>query len=608
MYGFIRVAAAVPHITPADVEANAKEISALIAKAKRQGVRLAVFPELVLSGCTVSDLLSQKALTEAAERKIGEIAALTDGIAVAVGFPYLYDGNVSSVIAVMNGGRVVAIVPKNECVGARMFRPLKADSVNVCGQTVPCGEELVFCDETERGFSFAVETGSALKKETLFAAKAVCLPLALAETADTAEYRRTLAKGLSLSSACAYICADCSFGESSTDNVYSGHRLIAENGKITEESGLFTDGLTLIDIDIETTDRIRSERGLFADTSAVRRVFVSTKDSCGKPLRKIPRAPFLPEDESGETEEKIMQIQTAGLKRRMEACGCKKLLVGVSGGLDSALALLIACRAARDRKDVIAVTMPCFGSSARTKTSAKELSKSLGVDFREISIEKSVSLHLKDIGHDENVKNAAYENSQARERTQVLLDLANDEGGLVVGTGDMSELALGFTTYNGDQMSSYGVNGSVPKTLVKRLVLYCAEKLGGQTGETLRTIAGTAISPELLPPEKGKIAQKTEDIIGKYVYHDFFLYYGIRWGFSPKKVMCLALCAFGEKEKEDIKSAMKIFYGRFFSQQFKRSCMPDGAAVGELSLSPRRGFLMPSDAVAELWLKEVESL
>lgn len=623
MYGFVRVAAATPLVTVADVKANEKEIIRLIESAKEKGVSLVVFPELALCGYTVGDLLLQSTLLNACEQALLRIAEHTDGIAAVVGTPISAGGKLYDAAAVLSGGKIIGAAVKanipNYCefYEARYFASSGAPkSIEIGGAEVPFGFGLVFREKSDPRFSFGVEicedmwvASSPSAKLARGGANIICNPSASVETVGKAEFRRTLVKAHSAKLLSGYVYADCGTGESTTDCVFAGHRIIAEDGALVADSGLFSEGLTVSEIDVEKLDFSRRQTNTFTSCDdGITYVTFEAKDFKDGLNRRISPTPFLPEEGDGERAELILSLQTEGLKKRMSASHSENLVVGISGGLDSALALLVAVRAAKAPENVTAITMPCFGTGERTLKNARALCAALGVNFREIPIKEAVKKHFEDIGHDADKHDTVYENSQARERTQVLMDIANGMGALVVGTGDMSELALGWTTYNGDHMSSYGVNGSIPKTLVKYLVLYVANRLGGAAGKALGDIADTEISPELLPPASGKITQKTEEILGKYAYHDFFLYHVVRWGRSPEKIMYLAGQAFGKERRSEIKAAMKVFYSRFFSQQFKRSCIPDGAKVGTVSLSPRSDFRMPSDAVAALWLEEVEKL
>lgn len=614
MYGLVKVAAVTPKVTVGDVEKNAEEIARLIEEAKGRGVRLAVFPELSLCGYTAGDLAFHSVLLDACKSALKKLASICVGIVAVVGLPLSADGKMFDVAAVLGDGKILGIVPKSSlsngggsCESRYFCKGTGIDSVTLMGGEIPFGNGLIFHDRSETEFAFRVDIGDSFRDSSLSGVNIICKPSASLETVGKAKTRRTILLGHSASSAVGYIYASCGCGESTTDCVYGGHRMIAENGEMLAESGLLTDGLTVADLDVGKSEFLRRSAGAVVSDGSVRRIAFETKDT-GRLHRKYSPVPFLPQADEKEFTESLLALQAAGLKRRMNAVGTDKLIIGISGGLDSALALLVAAKAVDNIKDLTAVTMPCFGTGKRTLTNARKLCEALGVNFKEISIEDSVKKHFEDIGHDINVKNTAYENAQARERTQVLLDMSNDSGALVVGTGDLSELALGWATYNGDHMSSYGVNASVPKTLVRFIVSEYANICGGETGRILKDIAATEISPELLPPTNGKISQKTEDIIGRYEYHDFFIYHGLQYGFSPKKIMYIALNAFGESKREEIKKALKIFWSRFFTQQFKRSCMPDGAKVTSVSLSPRTDWKMPSDASTKLWLKEIDEL
>lgn len=623
MNGFVRVASATPPMQLGNVNYNAGEIAKQITQAKEAGVQLIVFPELALSGYTMGDLFLQSALISECERGLQELLPLSCGIAVVVGLPAAHMGKLYNVAAVLNGGKIIAAVPKmnlpnySEFYEARIFAPGdKLTHISLCGNTVRCGAGLVMQDANCPEFTFGVEicedmwvAHSPSVQLVKGGANIICNPSASVEVVGKAEFRRLLIKGHSSKLIAGYIYSDCGCSESSTDSVFAGHRIIAEDGTLLKESALFSEGLTITEIDVQRLGFSRRQASTFtSDFNAIEYVPFSSTDFCADLIRPVSPLPFLPPEGDRDRAEFILSLQAAGLKRRIQAAHAQRVVVGVSGGLDSALALLVAVRSVEQPQDVLAITMPCFGTGERTKKNAKALCAALGVELREIPISQSVKRHFLDIGHDENVKNSVYENAQARERTQVLMDIANGVNGIVVGTGDMSELALGWATYNGDHMSSYGVNASLPKTLVKYLVRSHAQRLGKEAQKVLEDIADTQISPELLPPENGEISQKTEDILGKYEYHDFFLYYAIRWGFEPDKVLYLALQAFGKNCKKEILAAMKVFYSRFFSQQFKRSCLPDGVKVGTVSLSPRSDFRMPSDACAKLWLDRVEQL
>ena len=601
-HGFVKVAAATPELRVADVLFNWKKIAETIAKADKEGVQLLVFPELSLCGY----------------RKL----------LVFVGVPVRLGGVLYNCAAAVCDGKVLAFVPKThlpnyaEFYEKRNFQPYTGENAQVefFGEKIPFGNKIIFADENEKDFTVAAELCEDLwvpnppSAAHAHAGANIIVNLSASdETAGKAEYRRLLVRAQSAKTVSGYVYADAGDGESTTDMAFSGHNIIAENGEILKESVLFENGMIVSEIDAEKLSFERRRINTYYDGRDLAGycVLPFRAGRGGEKLtRPVARLPFVPQGGAlDERAELILSIQSAGLKKRLAHTGAKTAVLGISGGLDSALALLVTVRAFRklgkDLKDVVAVTMPCFGTTDKTFNNSLALMRELGVTSRTVNIADSVRAHFKDIGHDESVKNAAYENAQARMRTMVLMDIANDTGGIVVGTGDLSELALGWATYNGDHMSMYGVNASVPKTLVKYLIAYEADRLGGKLKETLYDILNTESSPE--PPEDGKIAQNTEELVGPYELHDFYLYYAIRWGFSPKKVLFLAEKAFGGVyDGETIKKWLVRFYRRFFSQQFKRSCLPDGVKVGSVSLSPRGDWRMPSDASAESWLKELE--
>ena len=631
-HGFVKVAAVTPALRVADVRFNAENISRAIGEAEKAGVQLLVFPELSLCGYTCGDLFGQKVLLDDCFAFLRTIAEETKDkkMLVFVGVPVRLGGVLYNCAAALNGGRVLAFIPKThlpnyaEFYEKRNFQPYAGENTEIVfyGDRVPFGNKIVFAEEKEADFTVSAELCEDLwvpappSAAHAHAGANIIVNLSASdETAGKAEYRRLLVRSQSAKTVSGYVYADAGEGESSTDMAFSGHNIISENGEILKESVLFENGMIVSEIDAEKLSFERRRINTFydgRDLGGYRTISFKASSRGEKLTRPVARLPFVPQGGAlGERAELILSIQAAGLGKRLAHTGARAAVLGISGGLDSALALLVTVRAfkklGRDLKDIIAVTMPCFGTTDKTYNNSLALMRALGVTFKTVNIADSVRAHFKDIGHDEGVKNAAYENAQARMRTMVLMDIANDAGGLVVGTGDLSELALGWATYNGDHMSMYGVNASVPKTLVKYLISYEAERLGGQLKETLEDILNTEISPELLPPEDGKIAQKTEELVGPYELHDFYLYYAIRWGFSPKKVLFLAETAFaGIYEKEVIKKWLVSFYKRFFSQQFKRSCLPDGVKVGSVSLSPRGDWRMPSDACVQSWLKELE--
>ena len=634
--GFFRVAAATPAVRAAQVAGNLRSIKELIFQAAEEGCGLVCFPELAVTAYTCGDLFRDAALLAAAEQGLAQLLEDTKELDIlcAVGVPVPWEGALYNCAALFHRGRLLGLPAKEhipnygEFYEARHFTPAP-DPVTVayCGQKVPLGKGLLFPCENVPGLTVAVElcedlwgaqppSAALAQNGATVVANASCSD----ETIGKAEYRRDLVKMWSGHLLCAYVYADGGPGESTTDMVFAGHDLIAENGAVLGESQLFTHGLTTADIDLERLVQERRRMNTWQDRrdSAVVRVPFRYREETlqnFQPRRKFSPAPFVPRDQEGLTSrcQLILTMQAQGLATRLSHIGCKSAVIGLSGGLDSTLALLVTVRAfdrlRLDRKGIYAVSMPCFGTTGRTKSNAQKIAEELGVDFREVSIEKAVRQHFADIGQDMDCLDAAFENSQARERTQVVMDLANRVGGIAIGTGDLSELALGWATYNGDHMSMYGVNASVPKTLVRYLVRYEAEHSGERLAQALFDVLDTPVSPELLPPKDGEISQKTEELVGPYELHDFFLYYMLRFGFAPGKIYRMACRAFeGAYAPETIKRWLATFYRRFFSQQFKRSCLPDGPKVGSVTLSPRGDLRMPSDASAQLWLEEIEKL
>ena len=634
--GFFRVAAATPAVRAAQVAGNLRSIKELIFQAAEEGCGLVCFPELAVTAYTCGDLFRDAALLAAAEQGLARLLEDTKELDIlcAVGLPVPWEGALYNCAALFHRGRLLGLPAKEripnygEFYEARHFTPAP-DPVTVayCGQKVPLGKGLLFPCENVPGLTVAAElcedlwgaqppSAALAQNGATVVANASCSD----ETIGKAEYRRDLVKMWSGHLLCAYVYADGGPGESTTDMVFAGHDLIAENGAVLGESQLFTHGLTTADIDLERLVQERRRMNTWQDRrdSAVVRVPFRYREETlqnFQPRRKFSPAPFVPRDQEGLTSrcQLILTMQAQGLATRLSHIGCKSAVIGLSGGLDSTLALLVTVRAfdslRLDRKGIYAVSMPCFGTTGRTKSNAQKIAEELGVDFREVSIEKAVRQHFVDIGQDMDCLDAAFENSQARERTQVVMDLANRVGGIAIGTGDLSELALGWATYNGDHMSMYGVNASVPKTLVRYLVRYEAEHSGERLAQALFDVLDTPVSPELLPPKDGEISQKTEELVGPYELHDFFLYYMLRFGFAPGKIYRMACRAFeGAYAPETIKRWLATFYRRFFSQQFKRSCLPDGPKVGSVTLSPRGDLRMPSDASSQLWLEEIEKL
>lgn len=644
-HGFIKVCAATPEIRVADVKYNSSLIISAIKESAANGSRLTVFPELCLCGYTCGDLFNQSVLLNACETAIDEITKSTKGLKtlVFVGAPFSNGGKLYNCAFVINNGLILGIVPKTylpnygEFYEKRYFCPApdKLEYIEYKGNgenyTIGFGTQQIFKADNCRNFSVACEICEDLwaplspSVNHVGAGADIIVNLSCSdETVGKADYRRNLIKTQSAKLVCGYVYCDAGDGESTTDMVFSGHNLICENGSILSESKLFENGLLYGEIDTEflSIERKRIASGYFRNNNSNCDIckndyYIAKFEAEDKPFditRNYSKTPFVPEDgiKLKERTELILTIQQKGLEKRLKHVGCKSVVLGVSGGLDSALALLVACRTFAslgwDKKNIIAVSMPAFGTTEKTKSNALKLIAALGATSRVIPVGDTVLKHFKDIGHDADNKNVTYENAQARMRTMVLMDIANDENGIVLGTGDLSELALGWATYSGDHMSMYGVNASVPKTLVKHLIAYEAEKLGGETNKILTDILNTEISPELLPPDKnGNIAQKTEDIVGPYVLHDFFIYYSLRCGFSPSKIKFLAVKSFkGVYDEETIDKWLKSFYKRFFKHQFKRSCAPDGVKVGSVSLSPRADLRLPSDAVSALWLDELK--
>lgn len=639
--GFVKVCCATPKIKVADVDHNVNEIIKLMYDASENGAKVIVFPELCITGYTCQDLFLQGKLLDKALEGLDRIIDATNGIdaLVFVGTPLEVDGKLYNTAAAIFAGHILAFIPKKnlpnyaEYYEARHFYPGFSDPVCIGykGQDVVIGQNVIFTTPAVKGLQIACEICEDLwvadtpsTRHAMNGANLIVNLSAGNEIIGKAEYRRMLVKATSARLVCGYVYCDAGDGESTQDLVFPGHNLIAENGTLLSESKCFKTNTIYADIDVE---RLRTERRRITtfnvndpsqviDNNNYAKITFDIEQKETRLDRQFYRFPFVPADDKERNErcEHILSIQSEGLKKRLLHTGAKKAVIGLSGGLDSTLALLVMAKAfdlcGLDRSGIIAVTMPCFGTTDRTYNNALTLAKTLNTTLREINIEKAVRVHFEDIGHDENDLSVTYENCQARERTQVLMDIANKEGGLVIGTGDMSELALGWATYNGDHMSMYGVNAGVPKTLVRHLVKYYADTCKNNAlSEALLDVLNTPVSPELLPPKDGDISQKTEDLVGPYELHDFFLYYMLRCGFAPSKVYRVAKQAFeGVYDEETILKWLKTFYRRFFTQQFKRSCLPDGPKVGAVALSPRGDLRMPSDAVSKLWLDELEAL
>ena len=639
--GFVKVCCATPKIKVADVDHNVNEIIKLMYDASENGAKVIVFPELCITGYTCQDLFLQGKLLDKALEGLDRIIDATNGIdaLVFVGTPLEVDGKLYNTAAAIFAGHILAFIPKKnlpnyaEYYEARHFYPGFSDPVCIGykGQDVVIGQNVICTTPAVKGLQIACEICEDLwvadtpsTRHAMNGANLIVNLSAGNEIIGKAEYRRMLVKATSARLVCGYVYCDAGDGESTQDLVFPGHNLIAENGTLLSESKCFKANTIYADIDVE---RLRTERRRITtfnvndpsqviDNNNYAKITFDIEQKETRLDRQFYRFPFVPADDKERNErcEHILSIQSEGLKKRLLHTGAKKAVIGLSGGLDSTLALLVMAKAfdlcGLDRSGIIAVTMPCFGTTDRTYNNALTLAKTLNTTLREINIEKAVRVHFEDIGHDENDLSVTYENCQARERTQVLMDIANKEGGLVIGTGDMSELALGWATYNGDHMSMYGVNAGVPKTLVRHLVKYYADTCKNNAlSEALLDVLNTPVSPELLPPKDGDISQKTEDLVGPYELHDFFLYYMLRCGFAPSKVYRVAKQAFeGVYDEETILKWLKTFYRRFFTQQFKRSCLPDGPKVGAVALSPRGDLRMPSDAVSKLWLDELEAL
>ena len=638
-FGFVKVCAATPEIKVADVEFNTKNIINAIKESAKKGSEVTVFPELCVCGYTCGDLFNQKVLLDSVEISLSQICEATSGIntLVFVGAPISSCGKLYNCAVAISGGRILGIVPKThipnygEFYECRYFSPAPEEPfyIDICGQQdVLVDTHIIFsaanCPEFTVSAEICEDLWSPLSpsiEHTQAGASIIVNLSASDELAGKADYRKNLVKMQSAKLVCGYIYADAGEGESTTDMAFAGHNIICENGTCISESNLFENGLLFGEIDVEfiSSERRRMASSYYRDDTQVYSHYAvvefQTVNAQTDILREISKTPFIPEGgKLNERAELILTIQAKGLEKRFKHTGAKTAVIGVSGGLDSALALLVTCRAfksiGKSIKDIIAITMPAFGTTDKTKNNSLKLIEAVGATCRIIPVGESVLKHFDDIGHDPDDRNVTYENAQARLRTLVLMDIANDTEGLVIGTGDLSELALGWATYNGDHMSMYGVNASVPKTLVKHLIRYEADKLGGEAGRVLTDILNTEISPELLPPEKdGSIAQKTEDLVGPYILHDFFLYYAIRFSYAPDKIYYLATKAFkGEFDAQTLKKWLKNFYKRFFAQQFKRSCIPDGVKVGSVCLSPRADWRMPSDATAKLWLDIIDKL
>ena len=633
--GFVKVAAGTPNVLVADCVHNAEEISRIIKEMKRQNAKIMVFPELCITGYTCGDLLWQDKLLESAKERLLWLARdtkMVDGL-IFVGLPFELNGELYNVAAVLNRGEILAMIPKSnipnyaEFYEGRHFAAYTQDNceIKLGNQDILFGTDILFACE---GMSHLV-VGAEIC-EDLWVPHPPSIDMGMAgatvmvnlsagnELTGKAEYRRDLICGQSGRMICGYIYAAAGDGESTTDMVFAAHNMIAENGRVLTEAKRFENETIYADIDVNMIANERRRKNTFTNECMEYFEFVPFKLRQMETLleRQFAKHPFVPVEAEQRAKrcDEILMIQAMGLKKRLEHTGCQTAVLGISGGLDSTLAIIVMAKAfdlaGLDRKNIKSITMPCFGTTDRTYNNACALTKCLGAELIEIDIKESVALHLKNIGHDLDTHDVTYENAQARERTQVLMDMANKYNGIVIGTGDLSELALGWATYNGDHMSMYGVNASIPKTLVRHVVEYYADTCGNRKlGKILKDILDTPVSPELIPPKNGTISQKTEELVGPYELHDFFLYYMLRRGYEPAKIYRIACLTFAEDySKEEILKWLKKFYWRFFSQQFKRSCLPDGPKVGSVAVSPRGDLRMPSDACVRIWMDELERL
>lgn len=643
VYGFIRTACVSPRLKVADCTFNAENIIKTAKDAAKNGASIIVFPELSITGYTCGDLFFQESLQRKAQEELISIIKQTSKLSslIFVGLPLPRTEGIYNCAAAIYNGQLLALYAKSflpnygEFYERRQFTPfqqnMETQFISFAGfDNIPFGTDILIQDENDPSLTIACELCEDLwvplppsSRHVLAGATVIANLSAGNEIIGKAEYRRSLVKSQSARSICAYLYANAGMDESTQDMIFAGHNLIVENGTVLAESGLFSNETIYADIDVERICQERRKTTSFG-FSANNSFFISDYTTISinlknndKFTRFIDPHPFVPNDEEKRSQRclEVITLQYQGLAKRLRHINCQSAVIGLSGGLDSTLALLITCRAfdsvGISRKKITAITMPCFGTTDRTYNNACALARECGVTLKEVRIADSVRQHFKDIGQDENVHDVTYENCQARERTQVLMDYANKTNGIVIGTGDLSELALGWCTYNGDHMSMYGVNGSIPKTLVKYLVEWIAQnKVDKASQATLLDIVDTPISPELIPAdENGNIKQKTEDLVGPYELHDFYLYHFIRFGSSPAKIYFLAQKAFhGIYDNTTIKKWLYTFFRRFFQQQFKRSCLPDGPKVGSISLSPRGDWRMPSDAISKLWLSEIEQL
>lgn len=635
-HSFVRVASAVPLLKVADCRYNVEQTELLIQEAAGSGVQIISFPEMGITGYTCGDLFHQKLLIDQAEEALGGLVARTSDLHIMtiVGMPVRVKNRLMNTAVVFQNGQILAVIPKTwlpnygEFYEKRWFSSateVAADKVTLCGRVVPYGANILLKNgDVCIGVEICEDLWMPVPPSSYHALNGANLLFNLSASNELVaknNYRRQLVMQQSTRCISAYIYTSSGFGESTTDVVFAGNAEIVENGRIMVESERFSmeNQLIFADIDVERLDNDRRRHTGFTagnlPESPEYRIFSFAMTNLDEDeiIREFPAHPFVPDGpELNEHCRELFDIQVHGLAKRLVHMQCDKAVIGISGGLDSTLALLVAVKTfdklGYSRENIVGITMPGFGTTDRTYNNAVSLIKDLGVSFREISISKAVTQHFEDIGHDAELHDVTYENAQARERTQILMDVANQVNGIVIGTGDLSELALGWATYNGDHMSMYGVNSGIPKTLVRFMVKWVADnQMDEKTAGTLDDVLDTPVSPELLPAtDDGNISQKTEDLVGPYELHDFFLYYALRFGFSPKKILWMANRSFyGIYDEETILKWLQVFYKRFFSQQFKRSCLPDGPKVGSVSLSPRGDWRMPSDASVRIWLDEL---
>ncbi len=616
-YGFVKVRACAPDLRVADTYYNAEEIVRALECAHCDGVEVLLLPALSLCGSTCGDLFFQETLIDGCLKGLNQIIAASAGKAplAFVGVPLRVGGGLFSCAVAVQNGRALGVVPQVNGVNRRYFASDAGgvNTVRIGDKLLPFGEDLLFSDERSP-LKICCTVGEPSEKLSAAGANLILHLASEKELVGSREKRLLLARAYATEHACGYLYSNAGAGESTADAVYAGHQFLVEGGKLVAECLPFSGGILDCEFDAEGCENERSRRNFVAKSGE--KAYFTTAEGEFTLTRKIAQTPFIPTDESERNArcELILTMQATGLAKRLERAHAKTALLGVSGGLDSTLAFLVVSRAfellKRDKKGILAYTMPGFGTTARTKNNSLRLMELMGATAKTMDITPSVRRHFTDIEQDENSFDVTYENAQARMRTLILMDVANKTGGLVVGTGDLSELALGWCTYNGDHMSMYAVNADLPKTLIRSLVAYEGARLGGEVKTVVESVLGTDVSPELLPPDKaGEIAQKTEDLVGPYELHDFYLYYAVRRGYSPKKIAFLAETAFaGKYARETLVKWLKNFYARFFTQQFKRSCMPEGVQVGSVCLSPRGEWQMPSDACVNLWRNEVEAL